>query len=1429
MKPLQRLLSLLLGITVFSACSDQGEPDFSFTASERRVRHSCAEMNKLTNLLDYQSFKQATVCWGWDRDYPAFYSALLKIDPDAWNHIMTPFDEFFFNHRGRRDKYLKLVNEMERRGVLGDFASLLNVTTENDFNGLLHRILAQSLDNSRAWNKTMLFEVMEILKLDPEAIAHLQKLYHATSLALRGKNKNLNPVFKKLVDKQEFREKRINVVDQLFTSLKNLNVGYFDRHFINSFLSHRDENDRYWLHQWINQLSDNPRPLFKLLAHGRASHPTATQDLSNLVALAPQASCSVEGEGGYLLNFEVALRLFMERLAQGNRQELGDFFNRSLIDIHLTSELCNISGPLGIQAQDIRAIMRNVLHSIEDRDVHPFLQRVQQNIFTTEEHLNQRNTYYFINFYLGDFHQTFLDFNQYLISTENSHYLQIIANIAASYPEQAYESFVYLARRAMASDNLEIFSAVATLWQGLSVAEKSALLKLGDVFFAQDLNYPALMELLQGFVDDLHHLLPLLANQMAKDDGAKSKTLRSLYNISRELRGQKVLADLRGIFSTEELLKTVRLLAGAVFGGTEQGGGEGKQSGPGASGEERFFTVLDLLGGDHIACSDPMTCHQEERQCLEHLATAQDLGQLLAGPLVSCQNIESEYFPVHLVQHLHQANRESQELGYGQLITARGPVGRGVLNELVGGLLRLQEGASPIGPVRALDLLKAIILERKHPESSESPGLGALEETLRLWRFFSTDNSPGANDYLTFLSNKLATVSDGEIAQYVQIFSGILEHYSLSRVQRKQFIARHSCRDMFKQTYRLGSCPEAQEIKQGVKKILTILKQKHPGKKSPLELLVQAVAGGHGLEIPYLSAEGEKKHIRHVIDLQQYLLYAYDSLTHSSTVRFYTGVDQKKNYFDSIISDAEQMEIVIRDAGFFGNYFGLYFLNATTLGWDYVASAKTAVSRFKHLANCLNNSFCRQLGGPLLDMITLKKFAVNSLPKEARFLSANVVNTAQALIAAGDEYKHGGKLFSHDNFIKTLLAIFVQSSPEEAQFRGLFSKMSDRYADIHNGMAILHLAEMSAPKNMARVVYDRLGPQKEHFDQVVFGDELQRVNRKFFQGIEVEKTQRILLGILHRHLGSDRAPKALDNVLEATVEWVSHLPYAKQRIVEEVLGDIAIIASSLGPDLEDKDFASFANTYRGQQLFNHLEFLEHGLLIAEKWLTTPGLKRNAFAFFDAIRNPLRFVRDGLSVRREPWEVTANEVSQRRKLFYRWVNESFNLLDTLMRGKDGVGLSAFLLEKVQANSLDAFQALGRAGSRWGELLSALHFQEGAEGMTPSGFSESRRSWGQLAKLLDFYSRQGRWRTQHLRGWVASIAASPRGSNASDSSQAPRSLNLIDYLLSPSGKQPQTSKLHSALHWALVADYPALTAYLEELLVLLELAPVPLSEP
>ena len=1415
MKPLQRLLFPLLGVAVFSACSDQGGPDFSFTASERRVRHSCAEMNKLTNLLDYQSFQQATVCWGWDRDYPAFYSALLKIDPEAWNHIMAPFDEFFFDHRGRRDKYLKLVNEMERRGVLDDFASLLNVTTENDFNALLHRILAQSLGNSRAWNKTMLWEVMEILKVDPEAIAHLQKLYHATSLALRGKNKNLNPVFKKLVDKQEFREKRIDVLDQLFISLKNSNIGYFDRYFIKSLLSYRDENDRYWLHQWINQLSDNPRPLFKLLAYGRASHPTAGSDLGNLVALAPQLSCTVEGEGGYLLNFEAAFRLFMEKLANGNRQELGDFFNRSLIEIHLTSELCNISGPLGIQAQDIRAIMRNVLHSIEDRDVYPFLQRVQQNIFTTEEHLNQRNTYYFINFYLGDFHQTFLDFNQYLISTENSHYLQIIANIAASYPEQAYESFAYLANRAMASDNLEIFSAVATLWQGLSVAEKSALLKLGDAFFAQDLNYPVLIELLQGFVDDLHHLLPLLANHMAKDDGAKNKTLRALYNISRELRGQKVLADLRGIFSPEELLKTVRLLAGAVFGGAEQGGGEGEQSGLGALGKERFFTVLDLLG------VDPMTGHREERQCLEHLATAQGLGQLLAGPLASCGNIESEYFPVHLVQYLHQANGESQELGYGQLITASGPVGRGVWNELVGGFLRLQAGTAPIAPVKALDLLKTIILER--------PGLGALEETLRLWRFFSTDNSPEANDYLTFLSNKLATVSDREIAQYVQVFSGILEHYSLSRVQRQQFIERHSCRDMFKETYRLGSCPEAQEIKQGVTKILTILKQKYPGKKSPLELLIQAVAGGHGLEIPYLSAEGEKKHMRHVIDLQQYLLYAYDSLTHSSTVRFYTGVDQKKNYFDSIISDAEQMEIVIRDAGFFGNYFGLYFLNATTLGWDYVASAKTAIGRFKHLENCLNNSFCRQFGGPLLDMITWKTFALGSLPREAQFLSANVVNTAPALMAVGDEYKHGGKVFSHDNFIKTFLAIFVQSSPQEAQFRGLFSKMSDRYAGIHNGMAILHLAEMSALKNMARVVYDRLGPQKEHFDQVVFGDELQRVNRKFFQGIEVEKTQRILWGILHRHLGSDHAPKALDNVLEATIEWMSHLPYAKQRIVEEVLGDIAIIASALGPDLEDKDFASFANTYQGQQLFNHLEFLEHGLLIAEKWLTTPGLKRNVFAFFDAIRNPLRFVRDGLSVRREPWEVSADEVSQRRKLFYRWVNESFNLFDVLMRGKDRVGLPAFLLEKVQANPLAAFQALGRAGSQWGEFLSALHFQGGAEGVAPRGFSENRHSWGQLAKLLDFYSRQGRWRTQHLRSWIASIAAPPRGSNGGDNSQAARSLNLIDYLLSPSGKQPQTSKLHSALHWALVVEYPALTAYLEELLALLELAPAPLPEP
>ena len=320
------------------------EQDYPLTNNEKVVKRSCGKMNKLTNLLKYDSFRWAVVCWGWHLDYPDFYSAVLKVDPDSWDHLMVSFDEFFFNNRVRRDQYLKLFNDMDKAGALDDFATFLGAVTENNLNSLLHGALSQALyQKEGGLKKTTFFKIMDILKADQESIIRFEKLYKATNKALRGDNKNLTPVFKDLVHKEDFRKKRIAVIDQLFQSFSRSGLTRFDQYFINSFLSYKNEEGNYWPHQWINQLTKDPGPLLKLLAYDRVFNPTAALDFNNMQALTPSISCQRNGrKGDYFIDTDKVFRTFIERLANDNLMEFIDFINREFADIHLSDAICDV-------------------------------------------------------------------------------------------------------------------------------------------------------------------------------------------------------------------------------------------------------------------------------------------------------------------------------------------------------------------------------------------------------------------------------------------------------------------------------------------------------------------------------------------------------------------------------------------------------------------------------------------------------------------------------------------------------------------------------------------------------------------------------------------------------------------------------------------------------------------------------------------------------------------------------------------------------------------------------------------------------------------------------------------------------------------------------------------------------------------------------
>ena len=1403
-----------------NSCLNLGDigPDYPATENEELVKRSCARMNKLTDLLDYDSFKWATVCWGWDQDYPEFYSALLKIDANSWDHIMVPFNKFFFNNKERRDRYLKRFNALDKADLLDDFANFLDTFTENNLNDLFYRILNQTLhEEDSLLQKSTLLKALEILKTEKESLAEFKKFYKATSIALEGDNKNLTPVFKDLISDKGFKVKRVAVIDQFFKWLSDVNVGYFDRYFIDSFISYKENDEGYWFYQWIRKLANDPGPFFKLLSYGNIFHPDAKIDFTNLLEMGPTFSCpaSENDTAPLIINTEKIFRTFIERLSGDSFIEFIDFLNRESVDIRLGGSACKISEIFAERGSDIGSLMKNIFGPVRDKQVYHLLKRVHQNILNTELASNQENPYYLIKFYLSDFYQKVAEFNKYLIEDGEGKYLQVLVNIISSYSEKDYETFIYFTKKILESENLEVLNAFGEIWRSLDSIEKDALLNLLDSLFEKDLNYIGLLRFAEEFVEELDAFVPLLANSIAYDDSSKEKTLQAIYDMSQELKGSQALEDLRRIFSRQEILKTVQILAGVIS--SDKGRGP---INPGTIGDNEFQDISTLLEIRDPDCFIQGTC-QKELQCFDYLSNSErELGKYILELPLECKSIESDYFSIKLLQYLHRINEESITLGYGTLLTGEGLLGRDIFNESIKNFLSLKKESSPMGIFEVISFLKEVLFANEIGGSSREVGITALEEGLRLLRFLIEIEEGTDDDYITFLKNTLAQKTNEDIGEYFKNFSEILKYYSLSREAREVYQEGHSCQSMFPITYRVESCPDKESIKQNINRILSILKRTFEGKKSALELLLQALSPEHGLDIPFLTEDGEKTYINHVIDFKQYLLYAYDLLQNTETMRFYTGPVKKSDYFDAVITDAEQTDVVIREISFYGNYFGLFYLNATALGDDYVQSAKKVTKEFKWLSSCLNNRFCRFFS-KISDIFG--KTDLSAISKEARFWSLNAVNSVSSLIDVGNEYEHGGKIFKHDTFIKALISIFVQSSPEDVRFRSKFSKMADNYMERHNGEIILRLGEISAFQNIARFVYDRFGPDKDRLESIIFGDEFQRVNRNLFRGIPLELVQNSLLDVLNKYMGDDGSGKELNTMISLLVDWIEDLPYEKQKIVEEVIGDLIVIFSSLGPDNKDLDFMTFGDLYSLNNIWNYIGSLDNWILIAHDFIQNSPEGFQLFDVFDAIRDPIRFIRNGLSTRKLNFEGDDSDISERRKTFYTFINENFKIFEILMTKQSGIDLSAFLLKKIQQSPDVAWKIFDQTLRTWRKALRSMHFGPSTDG--GGGIIENRKKMAQLANLISLYGDKGQFQTNNIRSWVASTSYPLI--NGVQNTEYKKLIKFIDYLLLSNNEQ-QTN-LHSALDKILFTDYESLEAYIDEMYLFLDYFPPPSNSP
>lgn len=243
------------------------------------------------------------------------------------------------------------------------------------------------------------------------------------------------------------------------------------------------------------------------------------------------------------------------------------------------------------------------------------------------------------------------------------------------------------------------------------------------------------------------------------------------------------------------------------------------------------------------------------------------------------------------------------------------------------------------------------------------------------------------------------------------------------------------------------------------------------------------------------------------------------------------------------VTTMERIEIVIRDVNFDANYLGAHYKNSVAKSYDYL---KVVNSKYDMFKVCVGAKFCG-------------KFMSRSERKMAR-------NAVAAFPSLMDVHQDG---LAFGDYMKALLGSVVASSSKSSQISSIVRFRRDRdgfnipwiqtkkQLRSHNGVILSELAEIGAFSNMARWTRDRFGRNENDFKEFLSSAELNHVSNNLLRGFAMSVSDETLVNLL------EALKNSKDILISDLWHWVEGLSYSELRRVEDVVGDILVIASSL--------------------------------------------------------------------------------------------------------------------------------------------------------------------------------------------------------------------------------------------------------------------------
>ncbi len=1315
------ILVLMLFLT--TACFKQDVPEIQENSVKRAELKSCEGVKLTGGILEHYNLTRFLDCTGLNQDYPHLTKAIKSISSESWDHLTKPLDKILFYTDQKTTLFIQIIKSLDKAGGLKDLAALVNSFLNMNFNDVACRIMNLANDgnvqvcqnaevgqnDAKKISKEDLKKLLRVLDTENDFVEELLEGGSDLLRAITLYKDEFSFSIRQLINEERFNVARKEFISTLFINFKE-DLFEGDKKFILSklFTKTYNKNDHYpYFYKWTVD-PNMTYPIYKggttFFAHDYPEIIEHSRIIKN--KFGEKLYCQYRGEKSHMyVDIEGVFKKFISMLEVNEYDEYFTELFQYLSGGIIGDPSCNFPTTFrddtGVNIFDNTAKLGALLTEPFYFEFVKFLQKL-----SVENGVN-KNPLFLLEVLSTKALQAIINVKALFIEEKDGKSLEH-ANyqIARAIKFSTFASIGTIVGKMAKDENAEMISVVGKIWDLLTEHEKDSIIGTMDANFigenGEDVNFIELFKFYLDFAKTYYRELPSLNESYAGSDEIKEITFQALREFSIKMQGPQVLNDLRKAMDRDQIIKILRLIATGV-----------------PDREEEDVLRLDktreteLVPG-YVLLPDPQAIIEQEKivKCMKEI-NEKNIGfhDMVMRLPKACKDLKADNFSYFMFWGFYYVFEDYQNASFNQgrpdnrkflIIDDEGILSDHVLYFALN-LLKIFDQTIEIDGKKGLEALWKTLNKLYVGDNPRAKiHRGALKSVFEIINLFNENETNFQDEYENGLIKELTDVKLEKIKRIANDLSSYLIDYTNNQDKLTVFQENNSCESYFDFDYGLPSCPNSKFIKDEVTELIKLFKRKYSGEPYVLEEILNLFYPGVGVTIPFDNPNGSRKHF---ITIDEIARFFFDTEERSKKIK-YKLKNMKK--YTKRASLGRQLELIIRDIGFSGNFYGAFFANEASKATTYQELVLNNFDLLKRMD---------QFGGALR--------LIGYLPKETKWIAPNLIQTYMALYDIADEFTNPitGEKYSHSDFMQSILAAETMTSRkdlqnfEAARWGGWFPiKPNDNTGDNHNSMFAVRFARLSFISNMTRFLKDRVTTNRKEYFELLAEEEFQRIDKKLVHKFDLFKISKVLRNLIDNY--STKTNNELFDFAETMVDWVYNLDYQTMRTAERMIYDIVVIATYIG---EDSVFPKYKDEYKDNNLNIFLDSLE---TVVSLW---KDIKSNWNAnnldfkkIIPILAKQTKMIRLGLSSKLTYLEKGRCEnsdckklIQERRERYYRLLNDTTKISIKMLFDSENPGYKILAL-KFKHRAYDWVKTLKNSVFKIYDSLVDLHFVNKANG-------------------------------------------------------------------------------------------------------------------